>query len=156
MRIVIDGDGSPIKSVAIDVAGKYQLPVLIVTSIAHFTHRDYPAHVQMLYVDKGADLADFKIMSLLEATDLLITQDYGLASLALTKATVLHHSGKRYTLDNIGVLLAQRYLNQKMRQAGKRVKGPRPFTAEQQQTFKESLIKTIESHFQKLKEKSDT
>lgn len=147
MRIIIDGDGSLVKEIAVNIAKKYKISVLIVTSIAHYTNREYPNHVQFIYVDKGTDAADFKIMSLLEANDILITQDYGLASLALPKATVLHHSGEKYTQQNIDVLLAQRHLNQKLRQAGKRVKGASRYTSEQERIFGDNLAKCLRTDF---------
>ena len=51
------------------------------------------------------------ILSYIQAGDLLISQDYGLASLALLKeALVLHVSGKRISEDNINNLLMSRYL----------------------------------------------
>ncbi len=41
--------------------------------------------VETIYVDSGADAADYRIMQLAQKEDLIITQDYGLASLALAK-----------------------------------------------------------------------
>lgn len=40
MRIMIDGDGSPVKEDVIEIAGLYQVEVMIVTSVAHYTHKD--------------------------------------------------------------------------------------------------------------------
>ena len=53
--------------------------MVIVTSVDHYSLKDYPENVSFVYVDKGADAADFKIVQLIKR-DLLITQDYGLAS----------------------------------------------------------------------------
>lgn len=130
MRLVIDGDGSPVKDSTIVLAKKYSLPVIIVTSIDHYSKKEYPDFVEFIYVDRGADSADFKIVSLIQPEDLLITQDYGLASLTLPKAAhVLHQTGMEYTKMNIDTLLTQRYIGSKMRQANQRTKGPKPFTA---------------------------
>ena len=57
MRLFIDGDGSPVKNEVIELAQQYQLPVVIVTSVDHYTTKDYPAHVHFVYVDKGSDRA---------------------------------------------------------------------------------------------------
>ena len=55
--------------------------------------------------------------------DLIVTQDYGLASLALAKGCiVLHHKGYKYTNDNIEQLLQTRYLSAMVRKSGKRTK----------------------------------
>ena len=40
MRIMIDGDGSPVKEDVIEIAGLYQVEVMIVTSVTHYTHKE--------------------------------------------------------------------------------------------------------------------
>ena len=60
--LIIDGDGSPVKEEVIQLGAKFQLPVLIVTSVDHYTRKEYPAFVRFIYVDKGADSADFQIV----------------------------------------------------------------------------------------------
>lgn len=148
MRFVVDGDGSPVKKEVIQLAKKYQVDVLIVTSIDHYTTETYPDFVQFIYVDKGADSADYRIVKEIKADDWVITQDYGLASLVLPKgARVFHHSGKEYLLETIDQLLEQRYLGAKLRKAGQRTKGPKAFTVENRQEFvtqMEKLLKEIE------------
>ena len=60
-------------------------------------------------------IADYRIMQLAKE-DLIVTQDYGLASLALAKGCiVLHHKGYKYTNDNIEQLLQTRYLSAMVR-----------------------------------------
>ena len=145
MRLIIDGDGSPVKDTAITVAEEYSLPVVIVTSIDHYSKKEYPAFVEFIYVDRGADSADFKIVSVIQPEDILITQDYGLASLTLAKAAhVLHQTGKEYTQMNIDSLLTQRFIGSKMRQAKQRTKGPKPFTNEDRTHFKDVLESLIQ------------
>ncbi len=63
-------------------------------------------------------------MKLASKGDLVITQDYGLASLALAKGClVMHHEGlEMYTNKNIDDLLQTRYLSAQARKAGKRTK----------------------------------
>lgn len=143
MQIFIDGDASPVKNDVIDLAHAYGLAVQIVTSVDHYTTREYPDFVSMIYVDKGQDMADFKIVSLIQKGDILVTQDYGLASLVLMKARVIHHTGWEYTASNIDRLLASRYHSSQLRKAGHRTKGPSPYSTEQRQTFKKLLDKII-------------
>ena len=129
MRLFIDGDGSPVKEDVIDLASKKKLEVVIVTSVDHYTTKEYPSNVQLVYVDRGTDSADFKIVGLIHRGDFLVTQDYGLASLVLPKGVrVFHQSGKEFDESNIGSLLEQRYHSGKMRKAGLRTRGPKPFT----------------------------
>ncbi|GCF93899.1 UPF0178 protein [Enterococcus florum] len=150
MRIVIDGDGSPVKDTAIAIAQSYQLPVVIVTSIDHYSTKEYPDFVEFVYVDRGFDSADYKIVSLIQPTDILITQDYGLASLTLTKAAhILHQTGWEYSIHTMDNLLEQRYISGKMRQAKQRTKGPKAYTEEDREQFKQKLTQLIETENRK-------
>ncbi len=145
MRFVIDGDGSPVKEEIIQLGQEFAIPVLIVTSVDHYTTKEYPDFVEFIYVDKGADRADYQIVKEIEPGDILITQDYGLASLVLPKkARVFHHSGKEYLLETIDYLLNQRYLGAQMRKAGKRTKGPKAFTNEDRTHFYEIIHRIVE------------
>lgn len=144
MKIFIDGDGSPVKNDVIAIAEEKELSVVIVTSVDHFTSKIYPDFVSFVYVDKGQDSADFKIVSLIQNNDLLITQDYGLASLVLGKGVrVLHQSGTEYTEANIDMMLEQRYHSAKLRKAGGRTKGPSAFTESDHQKFRDRLLEIL-------------
>ena len=144
MKLYIDADACPVKDVVITEGEKRKLSVILVTSIPHYTSKELPDHVKTIYVDTGADAADYRIMQLIQKGDLLVTQDYGLASLALGKgATVLHHSGFRYTQENIDSLLQQRYFSSLARKGGKRTKGPRAFTAADKEKFRLVLVESL-------------
>ncbi|WP_086281812.1 MULTISPECIES: YaiI/YqxD family protein [unclassified Enterococcus] len=144
MRIFIDGDGSPVKDTTIDVALKHSLDVVIVTSIDHYSLKEYPKNVSFVYVDKGADAADYKIVQLIDKGDILVTQDYGLASLVLPKGVrVLHQLGYEYTGENMDSLLEQRYFSAKVRKSGGRTKGPKAFTQDDREKFRAKLVTLI-------------
>lgn len=146
MKILIDGDACPVKESVYRLADTADLPVILVTSLSHYSHQDLPSHVETIYVDEGADSADYRLLSLVTAGDLVITQDYGLASLVLPKGVrVLHHLGTEYTSATIDQLLESRYFSAKMRQAGKRTKGPKKFTKEDTARFELALKQIIES-----------
>jgi len=102
MKIIIDADASPVKKEIIELAASFHLEVVLVSNIAHYSFEDYPAFVKTVYVEKGADRADFKIVQLATQGDIVVTQDYGLASLLLPKdCYVIHHKGYEYTKENI-------------------------------------------------------
>lgn len=144
MRLVVDGDGAPVKNEVIELGGEFSVPVVIVTSVDHYTTKEYPPFVSFIYVDKGADRADYRIVKEILPGDLVVTQDYGLASLVLgKKARVFHHSGREYLPETMDELLTQRYLGSQMRKAGKRTKGPKPFTKEDRLHFKEQLRQVL-------------
>ncbi|MEY8291729.1 YaiI/YqxD family protein [Carnobacteriaceae bacterium 52-44] len=136
MKIIVDADASPVKNEIIQLAGQYTVPVVLVSSIAHYSFETYPSYVKILYVEKGADRADFKIVQLAEKGDIIVTQDYGLASLLLPKGCrVVHHMGYEYTNENIERLLQNRHIGALKRKSGERTKGPRPFTEANRQNF---------------------
>ncbi|WP_080875520.1 YaiI/YqxD family protein [Oceanobacillus timonensis] len=136
MKVYVDADACPVKNIIIQEAGKKNISVILVTSISHFSLQEYPDWVETVYVDTGADAADYRIMKLVEKGDIVITQDYGLASLALAKGChVLHHKGFAYTNHNIDQLLQSRYLSAKERRSGKHTKGPKALTEEDREKF---------------------
>ncbi|PXW91834.1 hypothetical protein DES38_104270 [Streptohalobacillus salinus] len=135
--IFIDADACPVTDIVIDVASIQNKQVRLVKSYAHFSHKRYPEFVKEIYVDSASEAADYRIMSLIQKGDVLVTQDYGLASLALTKeAKVIHPSGNHYSTETINRLLESRYLNQQLRKSGAKTKGPRAFTERDRAHFK--------------------
>ncbi|SHF70478.1 YaiI/YqxD family protein [Ornithinibacillus halophilus] len=144
MKIYVDADASPVKDVVVSIAENEDLSVVLVKSFNHFSHDEEKGHVETIYVDTGADSADYRIMKMARKDDIIITQDYGLASLGLGKGCiVLHHKGFRYTNDNIDRLLQTRHVSAKARRSGYKTKGPKPFTGEDQRKFEYLLKKTI-------------
>ena len=144
MKIYVDADACPVKDVVISEGRKANIPVILVTSFSHFSNAEQPSGVETIYVDSGADAADYRIMKLAEAGDIIITQDYGLASLGLAKGNiVLHHKGFSYTNENIDQLLQTRYFSAMARKSGKRTKGPKPFTAEDREQFRTLFTEVI-------------
>lgn len=136
MKIIVDADACPVKDVIFKETSHKNIPVILVSSLSHFSNQDVPDHVETIYVDAGRDAADFKIVALTKPGDIVITQDYGLASLLLPKgATVLHHKGFEYTDMNIDHLLSTRHMSAAIRQAGGRTKGPKPFSNEERRSF---------------------
>lgn len=145
VKIIVDADASPVKNEIIQLAENYQLQVILVSSIAHYSFDEHPAFVQNVYVEKGVDQADFKIVQLATPGDIIVTQDYGLASLLLPKdCIVLHHKGYGYTKENIDQLLQSRHISAQMRKSGHRTKGPKPFTEGDRQKFYEYLDELLQ------------
>ncbi|MEC2159534.1 YaiI/YqxD family protein [Virgibacillus halodenitrificans] len=146
MKIYVDADACPVKKIVIEEATKATIPVTLVTSFSHYSNEEQPAGVETVYVDTGAEAADYRIMKLANKGDLIVTQDYGLASLGLAKGcTVLHHKGFAYTNNNIDQLLQTRYLSAMERKSGKRTKGPKALTEEDRNKFRHLFLKSIEN-----------
>lgn len=138
----MDADASPKKDDIIALAGQYDLTVILVSSISHYSTTELPSWVERVWVDKGSDLADFKIVALAKEGDIVLTNDFGLASMLLPKrCRVLHHDGYEYTEAIIQQLIDGRHLSAKERRTSKRsrVKSLAPFASESQQPFEELL-----------------
>lgn len=141
MRIFIDADGCPVVDIAVRTAKRYGIGCTVICDTAHSIQRE---GADTIIVDKGADSADFRLVNLVGAGDIAITQDYGLAAMCLSKrAIVLNQDGKRYTGENISGLLEFRAVSAKIRRSGGRTKGLSKRTAQQDKDFEDSLIRII-------------
>ena len=135
MKILVDADACPVKEIIVREAKARSLRVIMVCDTAHEIRDGYSETVT---VDKGADSADLKLISLGGPGDTVVTQDYGVAAMALGKgAYAIHHTGKRYTDDNIDIMLMERHFAKKARRAsGKHhLRGPAKYTEEDRQRF---------------------
>ena len=144
MRILVDGDATPYKEDIYQLAITYNIEMEVYVDYAHILI-DVP--YQVIECDVGHDSVDLLLLSHLQKQDILITQDYGLAALALGKgAYVLHISGIEITSQNIDELLLRRYMGVHQRKSGKHIKGPSKQTREDKQYFLvqlENLLKKL-------------
>jgi uncharacterized protein YaiI (UPF0178 family) len=142
MKILVDADGCPVKDIIIDVARKYNIKVVLVKSICHELHDDY---AEIVTVDKGRDMADIALINNTEEGDIVVTQDYGVAAMAIAKkATAINQNGWAYTEDNIDGLLMKRYIGQEIRKNHRKyTKIPRR-TKKDDIRFKKLLISCLE------------
>ena len=146
MRVFVDADACPVVDITVNCCRKANIPCLLLCDTAHEIYRE---GAQTLVFDKGADSVDFALVNRVTAGDIVITQDYGLASMCLAKqAIVLHQDGWQYTQDNIGALLFQRSESRRYRASGGRIKGPSKRTAEQNTHFAHALEKLLQTSFQ--------
>lgn len=107
VNIWIDADGCPVVEETIEIAMAYDVPVTIVCDSAHVF---VEAYARVLRADKGRDKSDFLILKHVAKGDLVITQDYGLAALVLSKgARALSQNGLVYNGDNMNALLNSRH-----------------------------------------------
>ena len=145
MNVLIDADGCPVVSIAVTLCEKYHIPCYLLCDTAHQIMRQ-SAHT--LIFDKGADSVDFALANRVHAGDLVITQDYGVASMCLAKgADVLHQDGWTYTTDNIDALLLQRHESRKFRASGGRTKGPKKRTVQQDMDFRSAMEELLQKRF---------
>lgn len=141
MRLIIDADGCPVVRIAVDCAKKHDIEAVIVCDSAHFFDIE---GAKTITVAKGADSADFRIVNMLSPGDVVVTQDYGLAAMALARrARVISQNGMLYHDGNIDSLLLARHTARKIRNSGGRLKGPAKRVREQDNAFLSALERLI-------------
>ena len=141
MHILVDADACPVKQIIVKRAKQHNIPVIMLTDTSHVIDDGYS---RVITVDKHADSVDYALMGLLTKGDIVVTQDYGLAAMALGKgAYVIHQNGLVYTNQNIERLLMERHVSGKIRRAGGRTKGPAKRTKEDDAHFEAALEKLI-------------
>ena len=125
MRVLVDGDASPVKDEVICLCKEFGVECIIYMDYSHEYESDY---AKVIFCDKGKDSVDLKISNECENSDIVVTQDYGLATLVLAKGgLVVHNNGFLIDNKNIDILLDSRYLSNKLR--GKvKLKNPRKRT----------------------------
>ncbi|MGP4072653.1 YaiI/YqxD family protein [Piscibacillus sp. B03] len=144
MIVYVDADACPVKDIIIEESKKYNLEVVLIRSYSHFSNLIEEEHVKTIYVDSENEAADYKIMKLVGKGDVVVTQDYGLASLLLAKqCTILHHKGFQYKPEKMDTLLNSRYASAMERKSGKRTKGPKAMTDQDREKFRQLFKKTI-------------
>lgn len=142
MTIYIDADACPVTRIAERIAKAHGIPVTLLCDTNHLLTSDYST---VRVVGAGADAVDFVLINLCRRGDIVVTQDYGVAAMALGKgAKAIHQSGRWYTDENIDLLLMERHLAGKARRSGKHhLKGPAKRTTEDDQRFAESFERLI-------------
>lgn len=133
-KVIVDADSCPVKEEIVEISGNFGVEVLFVASYSHMVNDDLGACWH--YVDSIKEAADLFIMNQVQAGDIAITQDIGLASTLLSKRIhVLSPRGTIYHEEDIDSALHMRYLSAKARRQGKYGKGPKPFTEEDRMRF---------------------
>ena len=88
MKIFVDADACPVVDIAEDIATKYNIPVTLLCDTNHVLTSDYS---EVIVVGAGADAVDYKLISICHRGDIVVTQDYGVAAMALGKGAYAIH-----------------------------------------------------------------
>lgn len=150
--LFVDADACPVVREALDCARRANVPCVIAGNTTqnlerHVRNSDPGAPpaaggfwVDILQVSVGADSADFAIVRELAPGDVVVTQDIGLASMALGRgARAIGVRGHVYDPLTIDSMLFIRHEEKKVRRAGGRTKGPAPFSPEDRKRFVHNL-----------------
>ena len=143
VQIFVDADACPVVGIVEEIAEKYNIPTTLLCDTNHILYSDYS---EVIVVGAGADAVDYKLISICHKGDVVVTQDYGVAVMALGKgAYAIHQSGKWYTNENIDQMLMERHLNKKARRSSHKnhIRGPRKRTEEDDVRFAQSFEKLV-------------
>ena len=143
MHVFIDADACPVVSIVETISEKYNIPVTLLCDTNHVLSSTYS---EVIVVGAGADAVDYKLISICHKRDIVVSQDYGVAAMALGKgAFAIHQAGKWYTNDNIDQMLMERQLNKKARRSSHKnhIKGLKKRTEEEDERFAQSFEKMI-------------
>ena len=143
MIIYVDADACPVVRIVENIASKYSIKVVLLCDTNHVLTSSYS---EVKVIGAGFDAVDYALVNLARKNDIVVTQDYGVAAMALSKgAYAIHQSGRWYTSENIDIMLMERHLNKKARMASKKshIKGPKKRTEDDDKKFEESFEKLI-------------
>jgi len=144
LQIWVDADACPaaIKEILFRTARRLEVALNLVANQAmRIPSSDL---IQLMTVPEGADIADDKIVELLEPGDVVVTGDIPLAARVVEKSGIaIGVRGELYDDSSVHDRLASRDLMEQFRSAGVDTMGPKPLTKKDIQTFANLLDRTL-------------
>jgi uncharacterized protein len=145
MKLWIDADAAPqaVKEVCLRASERLELPTILVANQRLPLPPGY-AHVSMVRVDGGPDVADRYIAEHAVAGDVAVTADIPLAALLVPKGVVvLDPRGDEYTAEIIGERLSVRNFMEGLRMTGVETGGHPAYGSRDKQAFANALDRAL-------------
>lgn len=145
MTVIIDADACPVVGIAVEESKKRNIPVVCVCDTSHVVSEEY---AESIIVDKGRDSTDIAVVNLCKDGDIVITQDYGVASMALAKKSkCINQNGLCYTENNIDSLMAMRHIasTERRKSSKHHLKGPKKRTYEDDENFRRAFVRLLDT-----------
>ncbi len=144
MQIWVDADACPrvIKEILFRAAERAQVVLTLVANQPLYT----PASplIKSIRVPGGFDVADNRIVQLMQPGDLVVTADIPLAALVVEQGGLaLDPRGDLYTEANIGERVAVRNLMDQLRSDGEITGGPSAISKRDRQAFANQLDRLL-------------
>lgn len=142
LKIWIDADACPkmVKEVIFKASFRLKASVTLVAN--SYMNIPQAPNINLIQVEKGADVADFYIVENVQKEDLVVTADVPLAALVLEKGAVaINPRGELYTEENIGERLSMRDFKQELMDGGEMVGGPPPLGPKDKAKFTNAFDK---------------
>jgi uncharacterized protein len=145
MRILVDADACPVKEIIVRIAKSCGIPVVMFIDTSHELCDGYS---EIVTVDKARDSADFALIARAKAGDIVVTQDFGVAAMALAVgAAAVNQNGLIFNDGNMDSLLFERHISQKIRRGGGRTANHPPRSKEDDLKFISALTSLIDASY---------
>lgn len=142
MKILVDADACPVKEIIVAEAKRRAIPVTMLIDTSHVLNDGYST---IITVDQGCDSADIRLVNLISPSDVVVTQDYGVAAMSLGRgAKALNQNGLVYDGGNMDRLLFERALGQKIRRAGGKFGKNRKREKADDEAFRAALVRLLD------------
>lgn len=144
MKIWVDADACPVvtKETLFRAAERTETPTTLVAN--QYIRVPGSRFIKSMQVEAGFDVADNKIVQLLEPGDLVITSDIPLADEVIEKGGLaLNPRGELYTKENIKGRLNIRDFMDTMRSSGVQTGGVPPISQQDRRLFANNLDKIL-------------
>lgn len=144
LKIFVDADSCPmaIKEVLYRASVRVKVPLVLVANKG--MRVPVSGLIELIVVADGPDAADDKIVEMMSANDIVITDDVPLAARAVDKnGFVIGTRGEIFDNDSIHEQLTSRNLMEELRSSGVQTSGPKPQTSKHIQKFSNQLDKTL-------------
>ncbi|MFX0548518.1 YaiI/YqxD family protein [Hathewaya histolytica] len=147
MKILVDADACPSRHIIEKVARDNNLKLIFYCSLNSIVSCEYG---EVVCVDSGFQAVDMKIANELESFDIVVSQDYGVAAIALSKnAYAINPKGYIYTSENIDSMLMQKHISHKIRRGGGKVSNAKKRKIEDDDRLLKNLYKLISYNINK-------
>lgn len=145
MHIYVDADACPVVGIVEKIAKENEISCTLLCDTNHILRSEY---AEVKIIGAGADAVDYALINLCRKGDIVVSQDYGVAAMALGKgAYAIHQSGKWYTNENIDQMLMERHMAKKARMSKRQkthLKGPSKRTEEDDKRFADAFRRLVE------------
>ncbi|WP_027634574.1 YaiI/YqxD family protein [Clostridium hydrogeniformans] len=142
MRIIVDGDGCAGKEVIESLAKEFSVVLKLFCSYNHSITLKYG---EVKYIDPSFQSVDMVVFNECKSGDIVITQDFGVAAMVLSKGVYsISPKGYIFSDNNMDRLLFERHIGSKVRRGGGRTKGPKKRTSEDDERLYKNLKYLIE------------
>ena len=147
MQILVDADAFPnaIKDILFRAAKRVRIPLILIAN--KHVRVVKSVYISSIVVPGGPDVADDRIVELVQSGDLVVTADIPLAGRVVAKgAFAIDPRGYLYTDENVRERLAVRDLMDELRNNGLNTGGPPAFSSKDRQAFANQLNRFLTKH----------